>query len=202
LGGADLKANIQEMVRAAISEAVRGHLRDEHGDDWDVDGLIAAVGRIMPLAAEMTRETLSRMSRKEIDDMLLRQADELYEARENEISAANMRILERLVMLRAIDTRWIDHLTSMENMRQGVGLQALAQRDPLVAYKRLGHEMFQELMDGVQQDIVHTIFRVGIVKHEKPREQERGKVAAGARTGRNDPCPCGSGRKYKKCCGK
>ena len=111
-----------------------------------------------------------------------------------------MRVAERLVMLRAIDRRWIEHLTAMENMRQGIGLQSLAQRDPLVAYKKLGHETFQDLMGGVRHDIVHTIYHVGIVKQEKPKERE--KVPVAGHTGRNDPCPCGSGKKYKKCCGK
>ena len=111
-----------------------------------------------------------------------------------------MRIVERLVMLRAFDTRWVEHLTAMENMRESIGLQSLAQRDPLVAYKTEGHGAFQNLMAGVRHDIVHTIYHVGIVKQEKPREREKAPVAQ--HLGRNDPCPCGSGKKYKKCCGK
>jgi preprotein translocase subunit SecA len=103
-------------------------------------------------------------------------------------------------MLRAFDTRWVEHLTAMENMRESIGLQSLAQKDPLVAYKTQGHGAFQELMAGLQRDIVHMIYHVGIVKHEKPKERE--KVPAGKGIGRNDPCPCGSGKKYKKCCGK
>jgi preprotein translocase subunit SecA len=200
LSGADLKANIQDMVRDTVKELVREHLRDEHGDDWDLDNLIATANTMYTLPVNLNNNTLSQMSRMEVEQKLLEYADSLYEEREQELNAQNMRVIERLVMLRAIDKRWVDHLTDMENMRQGIGFQSLAQRDPLVAYKRQGHEMFQGMMDEVRQDIVHTIYRVGIVKQEKAQERE--KVPVAGRTGRNDPCPCGSGKKYKKCCGK
>jgi preprotein translocase subunit SecA len=126
-----------------------------------------------------------------------------------------MRLLERLLMLRTIDTLWVEHLTAMDYMRQGIGLQAIAQQNPLVAYKKRSHEMFQELMSTIQHDVAHTIFRVGIRKEAPPQPTPNGGVAAGAtpgwqkppkatgkKVGRNDPCPCGSGKKYKKCCGK
>ena len=200
LSGADLKANIQDMVREAISGVVNDHLHDEHGDAWDMEGLITQINAIFQLPAHLNKNTLSQMSRREVENKLLEYADAFYEERERELEPQKMRVVERLVMLRAIDRRWVEHLTAMENMRQGIGLQALAQRDPLVAYKTQGHEMFQNLMAGIQHDIVHTIYRVGIVKEEKPRERE--KVPVAGRTGRNDPCPCGSGKKFKKCCGK
>ncbi len=200
LSGADLKANIQDMINEAVTGLVYAHLGDEHGDSWDLDSLVATINAIFPLPSHLNKNALSQMSRKEVEQNLLEYADSLYDQREGELAAQNMRVLERLVMLRAIDRRWVEHLTAMENMRQGIGLQALAQRDPLVAYKTGGHEMFQELMDGVRNDIVHTIYHVGIVRQERPRERERAPVAA--RVGRNDPCPCGSGKKYKKCCGK
>ena len=200
LSGADLKANIQDMIRDAISEIVHSHLGDEHGENWDLDGLVASIGTVLLLPAHLGKEGLARMSRREVEQALLEYADSLYGEREQELGAQNMRVLERLVMLRAIDSRWVEHLTAMENMRQGIGLQALAQRDPLVAYKTQGHEMFQDMMVGVRSHIVRTIYHVGIVREEKPRERERAPV--GARVGRNDPCPCGSGKKYKKCCGR
>ncbi|MGB3128589.1 MAG: preprotein translocase subunit SecA [Dehalococcoidia bacterium] len=200
LSGADLKENIQGMVRDAVKDIVPDHLHDEHGDDWDMGGLVTSINAILALPAHLNKDALSRMSRSEVEQNLLEYADSLYEEREQELEPQKMRVVERLVMLRAIDSHWVEHLTAMENMRQGVGLQALAQRDPLVAYKTQGHEMFQDMMAGVRHGIVHTIYRVGIVKQEKPREREKAPV--GARTGRNDPCPCGSGKKYKKCCGR
>ena len=117
-------------------------------------------------------------------------------------------------MLRTIDSLWVEHLTAIDYMRQGIGLQAVAQQNPLIAYKRKSHEMFQELMATIQHSVVHTIYRMGIKKGAPPPrpapsaaiapagEGAKTPVATGKKLGRNDPCPCGSGKKYKKCCGK
>jgi len=200
LSGADLKANIQDMIKDALRDIVHNHLGDERSDEWDLDGLVVGVNAILPLPPHLSKDAISKMSRKEVEEKLEEYAESLYEEREKELGPQNMRVVERLVMLRAFDSRWVEHLTAMENMRQGIGLQSLAQRDPLVAYKTQGHEAFQNLTAGVQHDIVHTIYHVGIVKQEKPKEREKAPVAQ--HLGRNDPCPCGSGKKYKKCCGK
>jgi preprotein translocase subunit SecA len=200
LSGADLKANIQDMIKDALRDIVHSHLGGERSDEWDLDGFIAGANAVLPLPPQLSKDAISKMSRKEVEQKLEEYAESLYEEREKELEPQNMRVVERLVMLRAIDTRWKDNLTDMENMRQSIGLESLAQRDPLVAYKTKGHETFQNMMAGVQHDIVHTIYHVGIVKQEKPRERE--KVPVGNKIGRNDPCPCGSGKKYKKCCGR
>jgi len=200
LSGADIKSNIQDMVSTALKTIVYDNLHDDHGDDWDIDGLINSVKAIYPLPPQLNSHTLSQMSRKEVEQQILEAANDLYEQKEQDMGPENMRVLERLVILRLTDSRWVDHLTSMENMRQGIGLESLRQRDPLVEYKRQGHTMFQDLMDGLQGDIVHTIYRVSMVKESKPKERERAPVSVKA--GRNDPCPCGSGKKYKKCCGR
>ena len=121
-------------------------------------------------------------------------------------------------MLRTIDSHWVQHLTSMENLRQGIGLQAFGQRDPLVMFKREGHEMFQDLLDRIQSDIVHTVFRANLDNNRgtnktstRPLETSVSRVAGkqgpvntmvgGNKIGRNNPCPCGSGKKYKRCHG-
>ena len=115
-------------------------------------------------------------------------------------------MLERLVMLRTLDTLWIDHLTEMEHMRQGIGLQAIGHLDPLVAYKREGHALFESLLTSIRYDVAHAIYRADLVKKESPPEQavpQRKEAAPAAkRVGRNEPCPCGSGKKYKHCCGR
>ncbi len=197
---ADLKANIQEMVKDALTGIVHNHLGDERSDEWDLDGLVAGINAILPLPPQLNKDAFPKMSRQDVEQKLQEYAESLYAEREKELEPQNMRVVERLVMLRAIDSHWVEHLTAMENMRQGIGLQSLAQIDPLVAYKTQGHETFQNMMVGIRHDIVHTIYHVGIVKQEKPKERE--KVPAGKAIGRNDPCPCGSGKKYKKCCGK
>ena len=200
LSGADLKANIQDMIKDALRDIVHSNLGDERADQWDLDGLVAGANAILPLPPQLSKDAISKMSRKEVEQKLEEYAESLYEEHEKELGPQNMRVAERLVMLRAFDSHWVEHLTAMENMRERIGLQSLAQRDPLVAYKTEGHETFQNMMADVRHDIVHMIYHVKLVKQEKPREKE--KVPAGDRIGRNDPCPCGSGKKYKKCCGK
>ena len=209
LSGADIKANIQSMISEEIQGLVPSYLAGDHADEWDLEGLANEVGTILPLPPSLSASALSQMSRGEIEERLLGHASSLYEERERELGEENMRMLERLVMIRTIDRLWMDHLTAMEEMRQGIGLAAVGHRDPLVAYKQEGHTMFQSLLSGIAHDVAHTIFRVGIVKEgapaPSPMAEAAGRkeaVAAGKKVGRNDPCPCGSGKKYKKCCGR
>ncbi|MCK4368989.1 MAG: preprotein translocase subunit SecA [Dehalococcoidales bacterium] len=213
LGGADLKSNILSMVREEIQGLIAVHTADEHGIGWNTEGLIGEASTIFPLPPALDASALSQLKPKQIEDRLIELAEALYEEREKELGSDNMRILERLVMLRTIDNLWVDHLTDMEHMRQGIGLQATAQRDPLVAYKREGHNLFQSLLSTIQHDVAHTVYRVGIAKREVPQRpptpvqagggggKKRLKVG-GKKVGRNDPCPCGSGKKYKHCCGR
>ena len=209
LSGTDLKANILSMVKEEIQAMVAAHISGERGIDWDLEGLIADVSTIFPLPPALNVNVLSQLKPKQIEDRLIELAEALYEEREKELDSDNMRVLERLVMLRTIDNLWVEHLTAMENMRQDVGLYAMGrQRDPLVIYKSEGYEQFQRLLSTIQHDVVHTIYHVSIVKREAPvavagrgSEKQRLKVG-GKKIGRNDPCPCGSGKKYKKCCGR
>jgi preprotein translocase subunit SecA len=219
LSGADLKANILDIVRQEIRAIAAGH--SGHTEDYDRDAnaevtsLLGEVATIFPLPSEINASALSALKPQEIGDRLVEAAEALYEQREQEFGAENMRVLERLVMLRTIDNLWVEHLTNMEHMREGIGLVAVGQRDPLVAYKREGHELFQTLLSTIQHDVAHIIYHVNIVKQEAPPPSPMVKVArgstgvpkqatrvAGKKVGRNDPCPCGSGKKYKHCCGK
>ncbi len=218
LGGADLKANILSMIREELQDIVAARLPDEHGIDWDLEGLIADVGTIFPLPPEFNADAFSKLKPKEIEARLIEQAEALYGRQEEEMGSANMRVLERLVMLRIIDSLWVEHLTEMERMRHGIGLMGVAQRDPLVAYKRQGHEQFQFLLDTISHDVAHTIYHVRIERKEVPRPapspmaqvasggstglKKQPLKVAGKKVGRNDPCPCGSGKKYKHCCGR
>jgi preprotein translocase subunit SecA len=136
-----------------------------------------------------------------VQQQLLDHARRLYQEREAELGEENMRAVERMVVLRTIDMLWTEHLTRMEQMRHGIGLRAVGQSDPLVAYKKEGHNLFQSLLSGIRYDVVRTIFRVRLAE-ERPRPQARQAVPAGQRVGRNDPCPCGSGKKFKRCHGR
>jgi len=221
LSGADLKSNILSMVSGEIKALVAAHIADEHGIGWNVDGLISETSNIFPLPPSLNASALSQLKPKEIEDKLIELSEALYEQKEKDLGPDMMRTLERVVMLRTIDSLWVDHLTAMENMRQGIGLQRAGQQDPLVAYKREGHNLFQGLLEAIQHDVVHLIYRVNIVRKEAPQGQaaavpkampaavqsggdgskKRLKVK-GKKIGRNDPCPCGSGKKYKHCCGR
>jgi preprotein translocase subunit SecA len=207
LSGADLKANILSMVKEEIRDIVAAHITDEHGIGWDIAGLISDVSTIFPLPPTLSADALSQMKPKQIEDELIKLAETVYEQRERELGADNMRVLERLVMLRIIDNLWVEHLTEMERMRLQAGWQVLRQTRAVDAYRKEGYRQFQLLLDTIRHDVVHTIYHVGIVKKEAPQPVSsvtgRQPLRVGGRKiGRNEPCPCGSGKKYKHCCGR
>jgi preprotein translocase subunit SecA len=203
LEGADLKANIQSMVREEIEKLVAARCSPDSMES-DFAGLIEELSTMLPVPPEINPKALSQMRPNEITDKLIEYAEQLYEQREKEIGADNTRLVERLVMLRAIDTLWKEHLTEMDHLRQQAGLYAARQIDPIVAYKKEGHAFFESLIAGIQHDVVYNIFTVTIQKREAPaqRQPQKAAIPTGKKVGRNDPCPCGSGKKYKHCCGR
>jgi len=198
LSGIDLKANITSMIQDEIQNMVDAHF-DHSLRELDLSGLLDDISRIFPLPPQFRSDGLLELDDKQITEKLSDYAVTLYNQRERELDANNMRIAERLVMLRVIDGLWREHLTAMEHVRQGIGLRAAGQQDPLVVYKKEGHILFETLLASIQHDVVHSIYHVSISK-EPPREKRA--VVAGKKVGRNDPCPCGSGKKYKYCCGR
>jgi preprotein translocase subunit SecA len=222
LSGADLKANILSIVKEEIGNIVATHAGDEHGDGRDIEGLLTEVGMIIPLPPELNASTLSSLKPRQIEEKLVAQAEALYEQREKEFGAENMRVLERLVMLRIIDTLWVEHLTNMEHMRLEAGWQTLRQVKAVDAYKNEGYKQFQILLETIRHDVARTIYHVAVRQEARqpvrqpvkaPTPSPRAQVAgrpnqrtqpqrAGKKVGRNDPCPCGSGKKYKHCCGR
>jgi len=217
LEGADLKANILDMVREELKNIVATYT-GARGVEWDLKGLLDDAKTIFPIPPNLNVEALSQLSSKEIEDKLTQLAESLYEEREKEFGPENMRILERLVMLRIIDSLWVEHLTAMEHMRQQAGWETLRQTRAVDAYKNEGFRQFQLLLDTIRHDVAHTIYHVSIIQREAPQTQvpaptpaqalagggkskKRLKVG-GKKIGRNDPCPCGSGKKYKHCCGR
>ena len=200
LEGIDLKANILNIIEEEIKHQVQLFLPTQDRESWNLEGLVRSLSLMLPSVP--SPESLSYMDREEIEEKLLEHAHKLYEEKEREFGPENMRLIERVVMLRSIDQHWIRHLTAMENLRQGIGLYAYAHIDPLVAYKKEGQRLFNELIERIRRTVAYTIFRASIV-----RKEEREKVAAAVprskrKIGRNDPCPCGSGKKYKYCCGR
>ena len=214
----DLKETILEMIHKEIKSLISKFLPGKYAETWDIRGFLDDIGSVLQLPNEWaSEEKLPLLSKDEIEDRLTRHADEMYGVREAQIGSDDMRVLERLLMLRTVDIHWLHHLTAMDNLRQGIGLQAYGQRDPLVMYKTEGSRMFQELLDRIQRDIVHAIYQVSLSPARETRKssaQERSSPMAavsgrqknalpvgGRKTGRNEPCPCGSGKKYKRCHG-
>ncbi len=217
-----LKPIILEMTGRELKNLVQTFAGSAYREDWDLKGLAAAVGAIMPVPVNAAARWAT-MNAAEIEKDLLALAEQAYAAKEAELGPELMRQAERLVMLRAVDSRWVRHLTDLDSLREGIGLRAYGQQDPLVAYKREAHEMYQQLLVAIQSDIVHSIFHTSVQRQPvrptppvmrtnrdgqqaAPRSAPARKTAspsgaAGAATplGRNDPCWCGSGKKYKHC---
>jgi preprotein translocase subunit SecA len=216
LGGADLKTNILSMVTAELKAIVASRLSDHRSDGWDMPGFFTDVNTILPVPKEFNENTLSEMGADHIEEKLIEVAESLYDKKEAEMGPEKMRMMERLVMLQIIDRLWVEHLTAMEQERLQAGWQTLRQVKSADAYKRSGYENFEILKETIQRDIAHTIYHVSIAtKERKESESVMAKAAArspgngkpkamagGKKIGRNDPCPCGSGKKYKHCCGK
>ncbi len=203
LESSNLKESILPLIREELQEIVTTFLG---GEQPDVAGLMEDIKRIMPvLPPDVNAQALTGVRPEEVESRLIDAAEKLYEAKEKELGTENMRMLERLVMLRVLDNLWTEHLTMMDHMRQGIGLQAVGHSDPLVAYKKEGHALFQSLTSNIRHDVVRVIYNANIVKREPSQQtaaSKRHAAPANKETGRNDPCPCGSGKKYKKCCGK
>ena len=220
----DLKEQIGHMVNNLIDQMMEMYApikRD--AEEWDIEGLIPYGEQFFLPAGRVTEEKLRTMGREEMAEYLKETAHSYYQEREQEVTSLMMRELERIVMLRVQDSKWIDHLDAMEILRQGINLRAYGQKNPLQEYKLESYDMFQELMQTMQEDIIRYIYRVEIAAEpedhlegsrenispngegtvpladqprvEKPSEKEDGP-------GRNDECPCVSGKKYKKCCGQ
>jgi preprotein translocase subunit SecA len=253
LEGADLKSNILDMVREELTSVVDANTPGNHSEEWDLDTLIAEANSIVKLSDEFTPEALAAMTPDAILEAVIEFAVDAYEDKEEEMTADIMRQLERLVMLRSIDSLWVEHLTGTDDMRQGIGLQAYGQTDPLVAYKREAHDMWGQLLANIRNQVARTIYHVEIAVQQQPApppvttiatqpgvaadgqapnvlQDERAQravaaaaglkapprnlhtnqpvesgpgrtVVAAPKIGRNEPCHCGSGKKYKKCHG-
>jgi preprotein translocase subunit SecA len=238
LGNTDVKQNILDMIREEVTELVVVHAPERYPMEWDLETLIAEVNAVVRLPDSYTMESFEESTHDEILEQLLSFAEEAYEKREAELGSDVMRSLERLLMLRTIDSLWVEHLTAMDEMRQGIGLRAYGQTDPLVAYKREAHDMWGQLLANIRRQITHSIYHVQLTQRapapaRAPVTRENrepvavgagaaapaptaaaataGRAASGGRpaaatakaqkVGRNEPCPCGSGKKYKKCHG-
>lgn len=221
-----LKNIVFEMIEKEIADVVSVHTSGPVDKEWNIEEIAEICSTFFPVSAnfgEKLREIRTEAgdalsdvkARTKLISYILNSAKEAYKEKEKQTSSEIMKQIERAVLLRTIDSLWIDHLDAMENLREGIGLRGYGQRDPLVEYKREGFRLFKILLDQIQRQVTNTIFKVGVVI-KKPMPMEGAKNLQGGddskaeaepvkkdeKVGRNDPCPCGSGKKYKKCCGK
>ena len=213
----DLKGYILGMAEDVLDGLLQAFCSEElTPEHWDLPGLLQAVEETFLPPGSVPPEELAGREREELREFLVEQARAAYEAREEEFGAENMRELERFVMLRVVDSKWMEYLDAIDELREGIGLRAYGQRDPFIEYARESHEMFQGLIARIREDIVRYAFKVRLVAAGSQEQRQpvavatnRGQAAPpqpvrreGKKIGRNDPCPCGSGKKYKKCCGR
>ena len=218
LDGESMKDVILKMIRDIVSQVVDRTISDEQApEDWDFAQLNIELRSIIPLTEYMpSADETKNMKKAELKETLTEMALQAYADKESEFpDPESMREAERVVLLKTIDRKWMDHIDDMDQLRQGIGLQAYAQRDPLNEYKMAGYDMFNEMMASIREDTVKMMFRV---KVEKPEEREQVAKVTGTnkddsgvkapvrrnapKIQPNDPCPCGSGKKYKQCCGR
>ncbi len=216
LDGESMRDSIMSMVTELVENITDRYISDDQETaDWDLKELNSMLLPVVPMA-QVTESDVEGRNKSELKHMLKERAIKLYEEKEAEFpEAEHLREVERVILLKVIDQKWMSHIDDMDQLRQGVGLQAYGQRDPLVEYKMSGFEMFDEMTAGIQEDTVKLLYRIKI--EQKVEREEVAKVtgtnkdeSAGKQPKRraadkvypNDPCPCGSGKKYKQCCGR
>ena len=214
--------SMREVIYRMITETVENKVNMCIGDDsvaeeWDIDELNRLLLPIFPFEEiKLTEDERKHMRKNELVQKLKEQAVKLYEEKEAEFpEAEQIREIERVILLKVIDTKWMSHIDDMDQLRQGIGLAALGQKDPLVEYKFAGYDMFEDMTTAISEDTVRALMHIRIEEHiereevvkvtgtNKDESVKKGPVRrTEKKIGPNDPCPCGSGRKYKHCCGR
>jgi preprotein translocase subunit SecA len=217
LMGEDIKNSVFDMIRGEIEKQAGVYCpADIKPAEWDIAGLAGAAGDIIGVrpSAIFPEEILAKPDRDAVVNCVMEAAEKSYSQKEQDITQAgiDMREIERVVLLKSVDSHWMDHIDAMDQLRQGIGLRAYGQKDPVMEYRNEGFEMFDEMVAGIQAQTARMLYHVSVKAPQqreqlaKPIEPAGDSKAEPARkdrkVGRNDPCPCGSGKKYKNCCGK
>ena len=223
LNGENLRENIFGMINHIIKAEMNQYANEKlYPEEWQLDELIKDAEKIYSSPGQLNKSELEKLSRDELKEYLEKVAADNYKSREDTYGAETMRELERVIMLRVVDNKWMEHLDHMDMLREGINLRAYGQRNPLVEYKIEALAMFEEMEAAIQDQIAALMYHVAVVQQEEEKIEDRlktaqashgdnvspaeskkiPKTADGKKIGRNDPCPCGSGKKYKNCCGR
>jgi len=227
LAGEDLKDSVMEMIEEQTEGIVDLYAEEKaHPEDWDLKGLQDAAFQQFSFRWAVPSEEGNGLNRDHLKELLLNRAKEIYQKKEEEFGAETLRYLEKVIMLQSVDYYWKDHLLAIDQLKEGIGLRGYGQKDPRIEYQKEAYQMFVEMLDRIKKDTVEKLFAVQIAKEQEAKEMKmerkqtfilsRGEAAQGGgetedgkgvtvrregkKVGRNDPCPCGSGKKYKKCC--
>ncbi len=218
LDGENMRDVIFKMINESVEEVVNRHISEDlEPAEWDMQAFNKDLLAMFPIEPiEFSEDELKKAEKKDLIQRLKETVNKIYEEKETEFPEAEMiREAERVILLKVIDRKWMDHIDDMDQMRQSIGLRAYGQRDPLVEYKFAGFDMFNDMTAAIRQDTVKTMLRIRV--EQKVEREEVAKVTGtnkdasatrepvkrkNAKVGRNDPCPCGSGKKYKQCCGR
>ena len=213
LDGEDIHETVGKMINGFIESEVKHYCADETADDWNIEGLRELFGGWLLQDNDLvySNDDLNTLEVEDIVSTIQQRASELYVAREEEYSSEVMRELERVMLLKSVDTNWMEHIDAMDQLKQGINLRAYGQHNPLIEYRNEGYDMFSAMTDAIREQTARLVLTVKIRKNE---EVKREKVAEETETGetktvrgkgvvsKNALCPCGSGKKYKRCCGK
>lgn len=212
LTGENMADTIKDIIAKVVERSIGIYCPEGvHQEEWDLAGLLEHAESLYLPNHKLEVTDFEDMGREGLKEELLEKAMEFYQRREQELGAETMREIERAILLRLVDEKWMDHLDAMDQLREGVGLRGYGNKNPLIEYKFEAFEMFNNMIANIQDDLVRYIFRVNIapqIRQQRQvvenRYQEEGAkpVRKEQSVGRNDDCPCGSGKKYKKCCGK
>ena len=217
LDGDNMKQSVLKMIKDTVENRVNQIISNELSpDEWDIAALNAELLPIIPLnKIELTEEEKKSRKVEKLITRLQEESVELYEQKEKEFEGFDLREIERIILLKVIDRKWMDHIDDMDQLREGIGMQAYGQRDPVVEYRLVGFDMFNDMIKAIEEETTGALFHVKIEqkieREEAPKITGTNKdidgpktpyVRKGAKVGRNDPCPCGSGKKYKNCCGR
>ena len=218
LDGADISQTVKGMVQSVIDD-ICAHYLSGISEEWDFDGLKREIAGWINVGEKIDKDNfdLNKVDAQDLVEIIKESADEQYAQREEELGEETMREIERVILLRSVDTHWMEHIDAMDDLREAIGLRAYGQHNPVVEYRNEGYDMFNAMNESIKEVVAKQILNVRLRKNEEAKRervaQETGASGADDQSvkkepirkkekiGRNDPCPCGSGKKYKKCCG-
>ncbi len=219
LEGEDISQQVKDMASESVDEKLGMWASKKHPEEWDWQNLNSWLNRVFNIELRLSQEQTMNFSTESLKEFIEQKILEVYSQREKDFGESLIREVERMILLRMMDTAWREHLYELDHLKKGIGLRAYGQKDPVIEYKQESFKLFGNMMNRIRESTVEYVFRFrpspGPFRRtypavsmpsgkSKPEDKKMPEIvtAAPKKIGRNDPCPCGSGKKYKKCCGR